>query len=83
MSKRLNKNRTTTLSDGSGNPLAAIFPGHIGAVAFNKAYAAEGWKSDWIPKEELKHEFWAATAKGWEKSQKGHPGAQPVTVNRV
>lgn len=73
--------RTLTLWYDSANPCVSLCFGHVGSTAFNAAFKAEGWKGDWVYKENLRHEHWAKKKNGgWHKVNKETKGAHIVTV---
>lgn len=87
---------TVTISAHAENddPIASLCEGHVDAATYNAAHKAEGWDAEDETIEpgeensELKHEWWTredaevegGTCDMWSKSEKGSPGAIPVTV---
>lgn len=73
--------KTITLCDRSGNPIITILRGHVTATEYNKAFKAEGWSSDWIYRENLRHEYWIKLKRAWKKSDQKNKSSVQVTVS--
>ncbi len=59
----------------------SICRGHVAPEIFSEAFAREGWSPSEHREEDLKHEYWIENKKGWTKSDKNNPKAEPVTVS--
>jgi len=72
--------KTVTLGYDVDNPSTSICSGHVTVSVFNRAFKAEGWESDKIRKEDIRHEWWIPMKRKWKKSNRENKKAVPVTV---